>query len=319
MVGEKLIKFDGKFEVELSNTKALGNTNVYEIDNTAIKYERMTANVEKVIETPMQTLIKINKTVEDVTNKNYATLSDDDYIGDLLYEVYGQDGNMLSEYNVITKYTFYYEDGTTKETTNEELEGYDGFYKYDTEEYIAIAQNDEITSITVEVHELNEYKGITRNIGEYYINLTDGTVGAENKNKIIEIDEDAPINWEIDSISISDIEGFSINIDGDYKIFTRFENPYLDDTGLEDCGVVEEENANVITYEIEISDTGAYFNLVLFKDKSVYNSYDLYTSGDTDYTPTKIKENSNYILVLNAFSDYNYNLIKDIINTIEWK
>jgi hypothetical protein len=176
MVGENLINFDGKFEVELSKTKALDNTKTYELNNIAINYERLTANVEKIIESPIQTLIKVRRTLDDVTSKNFVTLSEDDYVGDLKYEVYDQNGNQISEYNVITKYVYYYKDGTIKESDNEEGIEYDGFYKYDTEEYIVIAQNDAITNLTVEVFEVNEYKGITRNIGEYDIDLTKGTV-----------------------------------------------------------------------------------------------------------------------------------------------
>ena len=48
--------------------------------------------------------------------------------------------------------------------------------------------------------EINEYNGVTRNIGEYNIDLTNGKTTTQNKNEITEIDENAPITWNIDTI-----------------------------------------------------------------------------------------------------------------------
>lgn len=200
MVGEQLINFNGKFDIELSKTKTLENTITYNLNNVAINYGRLTANIEKIIESPMQTLIKIRRTLDDVTSKNLITLSENDYIGNLKYEIYDQNGNPISEYDLITKYVYYYKDGTIKEIDDEEGIEYDGFYKYDTEEYIAIAQNEKVTNLEIKVFEINEYNGITRNIGEYNIDLTNGKTTTQNKNEITEIDENAPITWNIDTI-----------------------------------------------------------------------------------------------------------------------
>lgn len=200
MVGEQLINFNGKFDIELSKTKTLENTITYNLNNVAINYGRLTANIEKIIESPMQTLIKIRRTLDDVTSKNLITLSENDYIGNLKYEIYDQNGNQISEYDLITKYVYYYKDGTIKEIDDEEGIEYDGFYKYDTEEYIAIAQNEKVTNLEIKVFEINEYNGITRNIGEYNIDLTNGKTTTQNKNEITEIDENAPITWNIDTI-----------------------------------------------------------------------------------------------------------------------
>lgn len=200
MVGEQLINFNGKFDIELSKTKTLENTITYNLNNVAINYGRLTANIEKIIESPMQTLIKIRRTLDDVTSKNLITLSENDYIGNLKYEIYDQNGNPISEYDLITKYVYYYKDGTIKEIDDEEGIEYDGFYKYDTEEYIAIAQNEKVTNLEIKVFEINEYNGVTRNIGEYNIDLTNGKTTTQNKNEITEIDENAPITWNIDTI-----------------------------------------------------------------------------------------------------------------------
>lgn len=53
----------------------------------------------------------------------------------------------------------------------------------------------------------------------------------------------------------------------------------------------------------------------------MYNSYDNdnYIRRNSNYQPVKIKENDKYVLVLNAFTNYNNNIIKDVINTISWK
>lgn len=318
MVGDKLINFDGKFDVDLSKANAMNNSITYNPDNATIKYERLTYHIEKIIESPMQTLIKVRQTLDNTTSKNVLMSSEDDYIGDLIYEVYDQNGNQISKYDIITKYVFYYKDGSIKELDDEEEFEYDGFYKYDIEGYIAVGQNDKITNLKVDVFELNEYKGITRNIGEYNINLKNGKVSTQNKNEITKIDEDAAITWDIDKISTKEIEGFSIDIKENYEITKSYEAPNLNEISADE---INEQNATIITYEVTLKDTGSYFQLILFKDKSVYNSYDNdnYIRRNSNYQPVKIKENDKYVLVLNAFTNYNNNIIKDVINTISWK
>lgn len=316
-VGEQLYNFDGKFDIDISKTKAMENTKIYTPENASIKYERLTSKIEKIIESPMQTLIKTNTTLEDITNRNYNNLDEDDYINNYLeYKVYDQNNNELSEYDVITKYVYYYKDGTTKSTDNEEGQfEWDGFYKYDTENYIAIAQNDEITNITVDIFEKNEYKGTRRNIGELNINLENGEVQSKNKNNVEIYDENSPSTWQLNTILPSQIDEFSIDIkDKNYTITRTYDKAISNGAYMEGS----KEDYDVALYEIDLKDTDAFFEIVVFKNKKLYNNYE-YISGDEDYKPTKISENDRYIAVLNAFTNNRENKIKNITNTIKLK
>ena len=110
----------------------------------------------------------------------------------------------------------------------------------------------------------------------------------------------------------------NIDIKENYEITKSYEAPNLNEISADE---INEQNATIITYEVTLKDTGSYFQLILFKDKSVYNSYDNdnYIRRNSNYQPVKIKENDKYVLVLNAFTNYNNNIIKDVINTISWK
>ena len=194
---EEYFEMDGKFEIEISKEKALQDTTTIENDNASVIYERLTHKVEKVSQTPMQTLIKLSSLTKDATLSNTTYLLDEEYIGNLEYDVYDQNGNELFTYVSTSGYEFYYPDGTVQKiTTSSDTGGVEeyGYNKILMEEYIVTEKNEDIKSLRIEVYEKNDYYETTRNIGTHFIDLENGKITSESKNEIMDI----PYNdfWE---------------------------------------------------------------------------------------------------------------------------
>lgn len=196
---EEYLEMDGKFEIEVSKGKALQDTTTIENDNASVVYERLTHKVEKVSQTPMQTLIKLSSLTKDATLSNTTYLLDEDYIGNLEYEVYDQNDNELFTYVSISGYEFYYPDGTIQKFTTGDTEGAekDGYNKILMEEYIVTEKKEDIKSLRIEVYEKNDYFETTRNIGTHFIDLENGIIISKNENKIM----DTPYNdfWKAET------------------------------------------------------------------------------------------------------------------------
>ena len=186
---EEYFEMDGKFEIEVSKEKALQDTTTIENDNASVIYKRLTHKVEKVVQTPMQTLIKLSSLTKDATLSNTTYLLDEDYIGNLEYDVYDQNGNELFTYVSTSGYEFYYPDGTVQKiTTSSDTGGAekDGYNKILKEEYIVTEKNEDIKSLRIEVYEKHDYYETTRNIGTHFIDLENGKITSESKNEIMD-------------------------------------------------------------------------------------------------------------------------------------
>lgn len=180
----EFLEMEGSFEVEVSKEKAIKNTTTIENENASVKYERLTNKIEKVLQTPMQTIIKTSSLLEDATERNSTYLLAEDYIGHLEYKIYDQNNNELFLYTCISEFEYYYEDGTVKEIPISEIGEFevDGYNAICQEEYIVTEKNKDIKSLRIEVYEINEYYGTTRNIGTHFIDLEKGKITCENKN-----------------------------------------------------------------------------------------------------------------------------------------
>ncbi len=299
MTSEKLTTFDGKFDINLSKNKVLENEKVFDnTQNEVVKYKRLTNKIEKVVQTPLQNLIKVSETITDVTRANYNHLDNEDCIATLEYVVYDQNNNKLNTQTIETKNEYIYSNGQVKQSEVGEIFTYNGFTDTRSESYIAFANNGNITGLTVEVHEKNEYLGTTRLIGEMKISLQEQTISATNKDEVIDTNTDAPVTWNVDTIKTNEIKEFSIDLDEKYTI-------------------TKDEEDDVVTYNISLDDRWLDFSLVLFDDTNVYETYDSYIKGDLE--PKLIDENDKYKLVLVAMSQMDYNEIQNIVETIKLK
>lgn len=180
----EFLEMDGSFEIEVSKEKAIKNTTTIENENASVKYERLTNKIEKVLQTPMQTIIKTSTLLEGATERNSTYLLAEDYIGHLEYKIYDQNNNELFLYTCISEVEYYYEDGTVKKIPISEIGEFEvrGYNAIRQEEYIVTEKNKDINSLRIEVYENNEYYGTTRNIGTHFIDLEKGKITCENKN-----------------------------------------------------------------------------------------------------------------------------------------
>jgi len=326
---EGFIEMDGAFEIEVSKEKALQNTTTITNDSSCVKYGRLTNKIEKVSQTPMQTIIKVSSLFVDADTRNSTYLLAEDYIGDLTYKVYDQDNNELFVYTSISGYEFYYEDGTVQKISMSDTEGQEeyGYNKMLMEEYIVTEKNKDIKSLRIEVYETNDYFGITRNIGTHYINLETEQISAKDKNEIVEESEDVTEDYYgYKNIRLEEIEYFDIEINKQYDILCSYidfekiinEN---DEKGwsLEYKSNVNEENARVVMYEVNLWE-GSYdnFTIILFKDKTLF---DMYYEEYSEYHEMRvIDENDEYKLaVMFGIELTETKAIKEVVDTIKLK
>lgn len=327
----EFFEMDGSFEIEVSKQKAQENTKTIKNEDANVTFGRLTNKIERVSQTPMQAVIKVKSLFTDVTTRNTYYLPADDYIGNLSYKVYDQDNNELFVYNALTEYEYYWEDGRVKTVPASEI-GVDadevGYYKYSIEEYIVTEKNKNIKSLRIEIFEKNEYKGITRNIGNHFIDLEKEKITCKNKNEIIEGAENALKDYDTKGdFLVEDIEYFDIEIDEkyDYEITSHYYGDYehrINDYGEDFYNWIDttEQECEIIIYNIDFLDVEHFnqdFEIVLFKEKNLYNIYSK-EKGIFLGESIVVDENSEYILAVFMTSEVGkLEKIKDIIDTMK--
>lgn len=305
--GKKLVEFDENFEIELSKTNVKEDTIIITNENAEVTYSRLTSNIEKVFKNPLQNIIKLSTIIEDETKDNSTYLLDEDYIGEIEYKVYDQDGNELSAYSTIAKTKVFCEDGTVLESEglNMVFDEWSHGDKNSIErtEYIAVDGSINIKKLTIEVYETNEYYESIRNIGTYYIDLEKETIESESKNVFVKEPKEVPDPHE-GSIDIADIKEFTMDIEEDYAIHIIEDYP-------ED---------SIKMYEIELLDRRSMFDVMVCYDKTLYYESDYFQEhvhSDIDYTV--IDENSEYMIVVNTAAQWNHENVKDVVGSIKSK
>ena len=184
-------KVEGKFEIEISKEKALSDTTYIETNNAIIDYKGMKQNLERCVETPLQNLIRISTNSFGENIDDLTCLLDEDYVGTITYKAYDQNDNELLITDVMPTYeAIIYEDGTKVEFNPGESRFEDENIKnvqVVKSEYIVVEKNENIKKISIEVYEENEYYGVKRKIGNYYIDLENKEIKSENCNNIVSI------------------------------------------------------------------------------------------------------------------------------------
>lgn len=316
------IEMDGKFEVEVSKEKALSNTKTIENESQSnVIYGRLTHSIDKVLNTPMQTVIKVSSLFKDVTERNSCALYDEEYIGPLSYKVFDQNDNELYEFDTILKYTYYYKDGSIKSfSPNEEFNGKEyECSKMCIEEYIVTEKNENIANLRIEVYEEDSYEGMIKNIGTHYIDLNKEKINSANKNEVVEIFEE--VYGHLNFITTNEIKYFDINIEEEYDLsfsYSDYVIEYYDDgtTAYVQNYDVSEEECKIIEYYVSLwGENSSQFYIVVFKDNI---SYERYCENHWEYEEKGvIDENNDYKVVL--FYNEDIEDVKPIIDTIKLK
>lgn len=173
------LPINGDFNIKVSKEKAVENTKIIEPQCEEIKYKDMTKKVEKVMITPLQTIVKLSTVYENLSLEKLTDTDNESYINIIEYEVYDENENSLIQCSYETKRSVTYEDGTVEEweqgdigTSNEFCNG-----KMELTEYVIIEKNEENPNIKLTLKERIETADSREyiSIGSFRINLEQQT------------------------------------------------------------------------------------------------------------------------------------------------
>ena len=169
------LPINGEFNVKVSKEKAVENTKIIEPECEEIKYKDMTKKVEKVMITPLQTIVKLSTIYENLSLEKLTDAENENHINIIEYEAYDEDGKSLSICSYETKRTVTYADGRIEEWEQGDIGTSKEFYngKMELTEYVIIEKNEESPSIRLKLKERIETKNEREyiSIGNFRINL----------------------------------------------------------------------------------------------------------------------------------------------------
>ena len=142
---EKMINLDGEINVNVSKEKALENTKYIDVGSQMISYNKMNKTIEKVLVTPMQTIIKVKTVFYDINSRNVdQTLC-------LGFNVYNQDEKIIKTFQTETKRIVKYSDGTLEEWEVGDIGTNNDFSEATIEitEYIVVGNDEEINKLRI--------------------------------------------------------------------------------------------------------------------------------------------------------------------------
>lgn len=184
------LPLEGEFNVRVSKEMAIKNSKLIKPDCEEIKYKNMTKNVEQVVNTPLQTIIKISSIYENLSLNSLENTRSNDYVDEIEYRTYNQNGKKLGTYSYETKRTVTYSDGTVEEWEQGDIGTSKNFKnaKMELTEYIIVEKDKESSSIRIEASEQSGKKAF----GSFRINLGNELVSTnvsntKRENNIFEI------------------------------------------------------------------------------------------------------------------------------------
>ena len=328
-VGEKIYSIPGKMKFELSKEEAVKASTEILGNNDYIKYRTLEQKVEKVIETPLQNLIKLQESVSDITfdltNKNYP--------GDNIYTIYDQDGNELISTYLDTDLKYFHKDGSIEEGSTDDLkDDYSDVEKMITEKYLVTEKNENIKNLLIKVYSKNEYYGTKVQIGEYKVDLVNKTISTSNSKEYVyrEIasaigqehinDTNRNADFELDkSISIIDGNTEKTYDSTTYDYITEFTinlNTDIIDIYRNNYSIGDNKKANAVGYYFYVNSDDKFFNIIVMDKNEDYVFEDL--SGN-EIQKIKITENDTKAVYVLKEKNSSYNDYKDILNSIKLK
>ena len=300
-VGEKIYSIPGKMKFELSKEEAVKASTEFLGNNEYIKYKSLEQKIEKVVETPLQNLIKLEEGVSDtsfdLTNKNYP--------GDTSYTIYDQDGNELISTYLDINLKYLHKDGSIEEGDIEDgKDDYSDIEKIITEKYLVTEKNENIKNLLIKVYSKNEYYGTKVQIGEYKVDLVNKTISTSNSKEYVY--REIASYFQQDSITNNSISEFNINLNtGDINIYRNYYSIGNNN-----------KKANAIGYYFYINSDNKFFDIIVMDKDKDYIFEDL--SGN-EIQKIKITENDVKAVYVLKEKDSSYNYYKDILNSITLK
>ena len=166
---EVYISIDGEFNVSVSKEKSIQNTNIYIPNCEEIKYKNITSHIDKVINTPLQTIVKVSYTYNNVNLNTLTNENDSNYIDTIEYKAFDENDNELGIFAYETERKITYENGKSEEWDIGDVGTSENFNnaKLERTEYIIIEKRSENSKIKIELNEK-----LNKNIfGKFGINI----------------------------------------------------------------------------------------------------------------------------------------------------
>lgn len=163
------LPIEGQINVTVSKEKALENSKIIIPENQEIKYDDMTRTIDKIIITPLQTIVKVSAVYENVSLTRLERSQDENYI-DIVNYFGTSEGKELAVHKYEAKRKITYEDGTTEDWEQGDVGTSKNFKnaKMELTEYVIIEKNKENDTIKLTVKENSKNQ---KELGKFYIEL----------------------------------------------------------------------------------------------------------------------------------------------------
>ena len=157
---EVLIPIEGEFNVSVSKEQTLKDTNIFSPEIKDIKHGDLTGKIDKVIDTPLQTIIKISYNYKDVSLNKLSQSWNKDFIDILEYNAYDENGESLGILSYETERKITYANGKEEEWAVGDIGTFINFTnaKMDITEYLIIEKKQNNSKIKVEIKEQSDKK-----------------------------------------------------------------------------------------------------------------------------------------------------------------
>lgn len=173
------INIDGEITINVSKKKIAENSKIIDNIEQEIKYKKLTEKIEKVTITPIQTVIKISRTYNNISLMDLSVTTSENHISKEEYLVKDELGNEIPNINFETKRKITYSNGKTEEWATGDIGTYKNFTgaKMETINYLIIENKENINKLNIIAQSENYIRnndGITTNwekIGEYNIEI----------------------------------------------------------------------------------------------------------------------------------------------------
>ena len=172
------LQIDGEFNIDLSKEKAVQNSKNIEINCDEVVYDDkgLTQKIESVVVTPLQTIVKVHSTYENVGYSDLTNATSEDHIGIRQYKVLSEDGKEINSYSLEAKRIITYEDGKEEEWEAGQIEPTRFSFTnatLETMDYILIEKRNDNSKIKIVSQEGNGIKKVEyKDIGSFEIDLT---------------------------------------------------------------------------------------------------------------------------------------------------
>ena len=146
--------------MSVSKKQTLKDTNIFSPEIKDIKHGDLTGKIDKVIDTPLQTIIKISYNYRDVSLNKLSQSWNKDFIDILEYNAYDENGESLGILSYETERKITYANGKEEEWAVGDIGTFINFTnaKMDITEYLIIEKKQNNSKIKVEIKEQSDKK-----------------------------------------------------------------------------------------------------------------------------------------------------------------